>query len=88
MGLTAFAVRRLQVRELGVPLPRPEAPHSPGSRAGPGAAAPRGHALSTRASALFPRIRRLRLRAQDSTLRLGEEQQVLAARRPPPAPQY
>lgn len=35
-----------------------------------------------------PRSRRLRLRAQDSTLRLGEEQQVSAARRPPPAPQY
>lgn len=32
--------------------PLPEAPHSPGSRAGPGAAAPCGHALFTRASAL------------------------------------
>ena len=36
----------------GVPYPVPEAPHSPGSRAGPGAAAPCGHALFTSASAL------------------------------------
>lgn len=36
----------------GFPYPVPEAPHSPGSRAGPGAAAPCGHALFTSASAL------------------------------------
>lgn len=52
LGPAAFGVLLPQVRELGVPLLSSEAPHSPGSRAGPGAAAPCGHALFTRASAL------------------------------------
>lgn len=47
----------------------------------------RTRTLHARFCSRAPLSRRLRPRASDYSFRLGKEQQVLAARRPPPAPQ-
>lgn len=65
----------------GSPYTVPEAPHSPGSRAGPGAAAPGGHALSTRTSALALPV----VAASACALRAPRSDSAKNNKSPPPA---
>lgn len=89
LGPAAFDVLLPQVHYLWVPLPSSRSPSLTWVARGAG----RGGSLWTRTlhkrfCTRAPLSRRLRLRASDFSFRLGEEQQVPATRRPPPAPQY
>lgn len=71
-------------RTWGPPFQFPKPFNSPGSRAGPGAAAPRGHALSTRASALALPV----VAASACALRIPRSDSAKNNKSPPPAARH